>query len=146
MNPVAASRLTVVEEDDLPPPSTVDAVASIARRELAPLAADIDSGALYPADLLRRLGDAGAWGSHRPSHGAADLRCAIQSIAALGEVCGATAFMAWCQNTLVWYAANSGNLALAGFTNDVATAKILGGTGLSNPMKSFFGIERLKLK
>ena len=146
MNPVAASRRTVDEDPNLPPTSIVDAVASIARRDLAPLAAAIDSGDVYPAELLRRLGDAGAWGSHRPNNGAADLRCAIQSIAALGEVCGATAFMAWCQNTLVWYAANSGNPALAGFADDVATGKILGGTGLSNPMKSFFGIEKLKLK
>jgi alkylation response protein AidB-like acyl-CoA dehydrogenase len=146
MSSVAVSRLAVDEEPDLLRGSIADAVASIARKELAPLAADIDSGALYPADLLRRLGDAGAWGSHRPSHGAADLRCAIQSIATLGEVCGATAFMAWCQNTLVWYAANSGNPALVGFTDDVASGKILGGTGLSNPMKTFFGIEKLKLK
>src|SRR5216683_5558707 len=146
MSSVAVSRLAVDEEPDLPGASIADAVASIARKDLAPLAADIDSGAVYPADLLRRLGDAGAWGSHRPNHGAADLRCAIQSIAALGEVCGATAFMAWCQNTLVWYAANSGNPALAGFTDDVASGKILGGTGLSNPMKTLFGIEKLKLK
>jgi alkylation response protein AidB-like acyl-CoA dehydrogenase len=147
MSSVAVSRLAVDDEPDLARDSIVDQVASIARRELAPIAADIDDGTVYPADLLRRLGDAGAWGSHRPNDdGAADLRCAVQSIAALGEVCGATAFMAWCQNTLVWYAANSGNPALAGFTNDVATGKILGGTGLSNPMKSFFGIERLKLK
>ena len=146
MSSVAVSRLAVDEEPDLSRASIADAVASIARKDLAPLAADIDSGAVYPADLLRRLGDAGAWGSHRPNHGAADLRCAIQSIAALGEVCGATAFMAWCQNTLVWYAANSGNPALAGFTDDVASGKILGGTGLSNPMKTLFGIEKLKLK
>src|SRR5712672_4278804 len=146
MNPVGASRLSVVEESYPSPTSIVDGVTTIARRDLAPLAADIDSGAVYPADLLRRLGEAGAWGSHRPDHGAADLRCAIQSIAALGEVCGATAFMAWCQNTLVWYAANSGNPALAGFTDDVASGKILGGTGLSNPMKTLFGIEKLKLK
>src|SRR5258708_31782377 len=146
MTPVAASRLTVDEESDRPPISVADAVAAIARRDLAPLAADIDSGALYPSGLLRRFGDAGAWGSHRVNNGAADLRCAIQSISALGEVCGATAFMAWCQNTLVWYAVNSGNPALAKFTDDVATGKILGGTGLSNPMKSFFGIEKLKLR
>src|SRR5450631_3716447 len=147
MSSVAVSRLAVDDERDLRRDSIVDQVASIARRELAPIAADIDDGTVYPADLLRRLGDAGAWGSHRPNDdGAADLRCAIQSIAALGEVCGATAFMAWCQNTLVWYAANSGNPALAGFTNDVAAGKILGGTGLSNPMKSFFGIETLKLR
>jgi alkylation response protein AidB-like acyl-CoA dehydrogenase len=145
MNAVATSRLPV---RDLPPASVADAVASIARKVLAPLAADIDSGSVYPADVLRRLGEVGAWRSHRPHpNGSADLRCAIQSTSALGEVCGATAFMAWCQNTLVWYAANSSNPALvAKFADDFATGKILGGTGLSNPMKSFFGIERLKLK
>src|SRR4029077_9375267 len=90
---------------------------------------------------------AGAWGSHVPEDGEADMRCAIQSIAALGEGCGATVFMAWCQNTLVWYAASSDNPKLvAKFADDFATGKILGGTGLSNPMKSFFGIEKLKLK
>jgi alkylation response protein AidB-like acyl-CoA dehydrogenase len=147
MNPVAASRLSVVEESDPSPTSIVDAVTTIARRELAPLAADIDNGKVYPADLLRRLGEAGAWGSHRPDNGAADLRCAIQSMSALGEVCGATAFMAWCQNTLAWYVTNSSNPALvARFADGVSTGRILGGTGLSNPMKTFFGIEKLKLK
>ena len=145
MGSLAVSRLAVA--DDLPSVSTTDRVAAIARKNLAPLAADIDEGTVYPAELLRQLGDAGAWGSHQPNNGAADLRCAIQSIAALGEVCGATAFMAWCQNTLVWYAANSGNPKLtAKFGDKFATGQILGGTGLSNPMKSFFGIEKLKLK
>jgi hypothetical protein len=147
MSSVAVSRLPVDADTDLPPASIAVEVALIARRDLAPLAAAIDSGTVYPAELLRRLGEAGAWGSHRPDNGAADLRCAIQSISALGEVCGATAFMAWCQNTLVWYAANSGNPALvAKFADGVAAGKILGGTGLSNPMKNFFGIEKLKLK
>jgi alkylation response protein AidB-like acyl-CoA dehydrogenase len=147
MSSVAASRLPVEEDAGLSPASIASEVASIARRDLAPLAAEIDSGTIYPADLLRRLGDAGAWGSHRPNNGAADLGCAIRSIAALGEVCGATAFMAWCQNTLAWYVTNSGNPALvARFADGVSTGKILGGSGLSNPMKSFCGIEKLKLK
>jgi alkylation response protein AidB-like acyl-CoA dehydrogenase len=147
MSSVAASRLAVDRVGDLAPASIAGEVAAIARKELAPLAAAIDAGEVYPADLLRRLGDVGAWASHRPDNGAADLRCAIQSISALGEVCGATAFMAWCQNTLVWYAANSGNPALvARFADAVSSGKILGGTGLSNPMKSLFGIEKLKLK
>ena len=147
MGSLAVSRRAVGEAADKPVTSIADEVAAIARKELAPLAAAIDSGEVYPDKLLRRLGDAGAWGSHVPENGQADLRCAIQSIAALGEVCGATAFMAWCQNTLVWYAANSGNPRLvAKFADELATGKILGGTGLSNPMKSFFGIEKLKLK
>jgi alkylation response protein AidB-like acyl-CoA dehydrogenase len=153
MGSIAVSRLETAKQ---PSPSIADQVAVIARKELAPLAAAIDSGDVYPEELLRRLGDVGAWGSHVPNNdvpnndamnGAADLRCAIQSIAALGEVCGATAFMAWCQNTLVWYAANSDNPRLvAKFADRFAGGAILGGTGLSNPMKSFFGIETLKLK
>ncbi len=107
----------------------------------------IDAGSVYPDELLRRLGEVGAWGSHVPWNGAADLRCAIQSIAALGEVCGATAFMAWCQNTLVWYVANSTNMQLAQrFGDCFSSGRRLGGTGLSNPMKTFFGIEKFKLK
>jgi len=147
MSSVAVSRLPVDEVGDLSPASVVEGVAAIARKDLAPLASAIDEGTVYPAELLRRLGDAGAWGSHRPAHDAADLCCAIQSIAALGEVCGATAFMAWCQNTLAWYVTNSGNPALvARFADGVSSGKILGGTGLSNPMKTFFGIEKFKLK
>jgi alkylation response protein AidB-like acyl-CoA dehydrogenase len=145
MGSLAASRLAV--EDDLPSASIADQVATIARKSLAPMAAAIDAGSIYPDELLRRLGEVGVWASHQPKNGAADLRCAIQSISALGEVCGATAFMAWCQNTLVWYAANSTNPKLiARFGDKFATGQILGGTGLSNPMKSFFGIEKLKLK
>ena len=148
MGSVAVSRVEAVAEDAEPvSASIVEAVAQLARNELAPLAAAIDSGDVYPAELLRRLGEVGAWGSHLPVNGTADLRCAIQSIAALGEICGATAFMGWCQATLAWYAGNSGNPALAaGIADGVASGKILGGTGLSNPMKSFFGIEKLKLK
>src|SRR5579872_101258 len=145
MGAVAVSRRAI--ESDIASVSIVEQVATIARKNLAPMAAAIDAGSLYPAELLRQLGDVGAWTSHQPDNGAADLRCAIQSIAALGEICGATAFMAWCQNTLVWYAANSENARLvARFGDAFATGRILGGTGLSNPMKSFFGIERLKLK
>jgi alkylation response protein AidB-like acyl-CoA dehydrogenase len=145
MGSLAVSRLAA--DDAVPPASIVEQVAAIARKNLAPMADAIDEGTVYPDELLRRLGDVGAWGSHQPRNGAADLRCAIQSIAAIGEVCGATAFMAWCQNTLVWYAANSDNPALAArFSDQFASGKILGGTGLSNPMKSFFGIEKLKLK
>ena len=102
MGSLAVSRLAV--DDGLPSASIADQVALIARKNLAPQAFAIDEGTVYPDELLRSLGDVGAWGSHQPENGAADLRCAIQSIAALGEVCGATAFMAWCQNTLVWYA------------------------------------------
>jgi alkylation response protein AidB-like acyl-CoA dehydrogenase len=145
MGSVAVTRRTV--EPEVPVATIAEQVATIARKNLAPQAAAIDEGTVYPDELLRRLGDVGAWSSHLPKDGAADLRCAIQSTSAIGEVCGATAFMAWCQNTLVWYAANSDNPRLvARFADKFASGHVLGGTGLSNPMKSFFGIEKLKLK
>ena len=145
MGSLALSRQ--LADDDLVSASIAEQVATIARKNLAPMAVAIDDGMVYPDKLLRRLGDVGAWSSHQPKNGAADLRCAIQSVSALAEVCGATAFLAWCQNTLVWYAANSDNAALAaGFADGVSTGRVLGGTGLSNPMKTFFGIEKLKLK
>ncbi|MCC8961012.1 acyl-CoA/acyl-ACP dehydrogenase [Bradyrhizobium sp. Pear76] len=143
MSSLALSRVAARD----PAPTITGEVARLARQELAPLASAIDAGSVYPGEFLRRLGEVGAWSSHVPQEGPADLRWAIQSMAAIGEVCGATAFMAWCQNTLVWYVANSTNVKLAArFGNCFSSGRALGGTGLSNPMKSFFGIERLKLK
>jgi len=119
----------------------VDRIAALSRSELTPIALAIDEGEIYPDEALRNFGAAGAWSAH------ADLRDTIGGISAVAETCGATAFMAWCQNTLVWYILNSDNEALkAKYLDDAASGKRLGGTGLSNPMKSFFGIEKLKLK
>jgi alkylation response protein AidB-like acyl-CoA dehydrogenase len=122
-------------------------VRSLVKAELAPLANAIDKGEIYPADILRKLGGIGAWAAHLPADGVADLRPAIAAMAVIGECCGATSFMAWCQNTLAWYVGNTDNAALkARLLDRVASGAMLGGTGLSNPMKSFFGIEALKLK
>ena len=138
MTPTAAMRLP---DDDVATVSLVDRIATLSRQQLTPIAEAIDEGTLYPAEAMRHLGSAGAWSAH------ADLRDTIAGIAAIGETCGATAFMAWCQNTLVWYILNSDNAALkAKYLDAAASGKLLGGTGLSNPMKSFFGIEKLKLK
>jgi alkylation response protein AidB-like acyl-CoA dehydrogenase len=127
----------VVEETE----SLVGRIAALSRAELTPVVQAIDEGEIYPDQALRKFGEAGAWSAH------ADLRDTIGGISAIAETCGASAFMAWCQNTLVWYILNSGNAALkAKYLSDAANGKRLGGTGLSNPMKSFFGIEKLKLK
>jgi alkylation response protein AidB-like acyl-CoA dehydrogenase len=130
-----------------PAPALEDTVRALAKARLAPLAVGIDEGDVYPDDVLRAFGDVGAWRSHTPHNGNADLRDAIRAMAAIGETCGATAFMAWCQDTLGWYVANSDNARLRDrFAEAVTSGRTLGGTGLSNPMKSFFGIETLKLK
>lgn len=120
------------------------AVRDIAAGELHALAPDIDKG-FYPEALMRRFGAVGAWGLHADAPG--DLGPAIEAMATISETCLSTGFMAWCQDTLAWYILNSPNEALkARYLEPVASGRQLGGTGLSNPMKSFFGIETLKLK
>ena len=132
-------------------PSEPDAVAEVPARTRAIVAArlrprvrDIDDGA-YPADLLRDLGMAGAFEQLHP--GSADLGTSIEAMAIVGEECLATAFCVWCQDALGWYIANTDNSSLRSeFQAGVASGKILGGTGLSNPMKALSGIEALRLR
>ncbi len=116
------------ETDDLS-----ERVRTLVKAELAPLVDAIDQGKVYPVDVLRNLGGIGAWAAHLPADGAADLRPAIGAMAAIGECCGATSFMAWCQNTLAWYVGNTENSALkARLLDRVACGAMLGGTGLSS--------------
>jgi alkylation response protein AidB-like acyl-CoA dehydrogenase len=134
------------------PPVGVDvvgAVREIAARELAPIVQKIDTEDLYPESVMRAFGRAGAFASHLPGEGSggADLVTAIRAMAAAGEHCLSTAFCMWCQDALGWYIFASDNTALKEtLGRRVATGDALGGTALSNPMKTFFGIEQIRLK
>src|SRR5262249_61175806 len=68
-------------------------------------------------------------------------------MADIGTACLSTAFCTWCQDALVWYLDRSDNPApRARYLAAAASGRRLGGTGLSNPMKFFSGIEPLALK
>jgi alkylation response protein AidB-like acyl-CoA dehydrogenase len=106
---------------------------------------EIDAG-LYPEEIMRALGGAGAYGAHADPD-APDMGATIQAVARAGEECISTAFCMWCQSALTWYVAASDNAALkATLLPKLARGEVLGGTGLSNPMKTFFGIEKMRLK
>lgn len=143
---VAASVLPPMRRKEAVLQRVRDVVAS----ELRPLAARIDAEGLYPSHVLKRLGAAGAFAQHHEGIGeedAIDLGLAIQSMSVVAEACLSTAFCAWCQDALGWYLQNSENPGLrARFQGDAANGAILGGTGLSNPMKALSGIEPIKLK
>lgn len=134
-----------------PAPSAMLAgVRDIVRTQLSPLVKIIDADGVYPEEVLRNLGEAGAYEPHLPAYrGAAapDLVASIDAMSGASELCLSTGFCMWCQDALGWYVYTSGNTALRDrIGSDIATGRQLGGTGLSNPMKTFFGIERLKLK
>jgi alkylation response protein AidB-like acyl-CoA dehydrogenase len=124
-------------------------VRNIVDTDLAPLAPRIDGEGLYPEAILRRLGEAGAFAAHVEPAGAAagGFAAAIDAMAIAGETCLSTAFCMWCQDALAWYLVNAENRApRAALGAAVAAGRALGGTGLSNPMKCFFGIEPMRLK
>jgi alkylation response protein AidB-like acyl-CoA dehydrogenase len=119
-------------------------VDRVVQDELAPLVRRIDEGH-YPEAVLRSLGEAGAFSAHVGQGGS--LHAAIDAMARVARECLATGFCIWCQDTFVWYLANSENDGLRRALLPAAAAgSLLGGTGLSNPMKAASGIEPLRLR
>ena len=130
------------------PQPLIEAVRAIAQGPLAQQAHDIDRGA-YPQVVLKQLAAAGAMSAHLPQADGSpgDFGLAITAMAEASKVCGATGFMMWCNSVAGLYMQACGNPALAGerLARHVH-GQSLGGTGLSNPMKSFAQIEALLLK
>jgi alkylation response protein AidB-like acyl-CoA dehydrogenase len=126
--------------------SLIDAVREIANGDLAAMVDAIDRQGTYPKAVLKRLGAAGALRAHLRVGGQQDYGAAIAAMAEVSRVCGATGFMVWCHDVCGLYMEESGNPALTGQALlDHASAHSLGATGLSNPMKSFAGIETFLL-
>lgn len=137
---------------DLPPevscpPALVLAMRDIAQGPLAQQVQAIDQGT-YPREVLQQLAAAGGMSAHLERPGQpADFGLAIQAMAEVSQVCGSTGFMMWCQAVCGLYLQACGNPALAGqVLTDHVQGRRLGGTGLSNPMKSFAQIEAMLLK
>ncbi|ACL56696.1 acyl-CoA dehydrogenase family protein [Methylobacterium nodulans] len=146
-------RVTTMQVGPDRPTATETMLADLrlaAERELVPLVRRIDEEGLYPEAALRAFGAAGAYAAHLPAggpHGAADLGGAIQAAAEAAEHCLSTAFCMGCQATLAWIIACSDNATLrAGLGPQVASGAVLGGAGLANPMKTYMGLERIRLE
>ena len=125
-----------------------DEIERISSNDLTSLARKIDDERIYPEEIVRAYGAAGAFGSHVGGlDGNVDLTHAITAMARASEVCLSTGFCVWCQDTLAWYISSSDNDFLkAEVLPKVAKGQALGGTGMSNPMKAMGEIERMRLK
>ncbi|MBD1821372.1 acyl-CoA/acyl-ACP dehydrogenase [Cyanobacteria bacterium FACHB-DQ100] len=133
------------------PPSIADTLIQLntaIRTDLAPIVSDIDQGK-YPRTFMHQVGAIGGFAQAvSPEFGGTGngLWAAIQVIEAISAECLCTGFMTWCQIACTWYMQNSDNNYLQQqVLPQVATGKRLGGTGLSNPMKHFAGIEKIAL-
>ncbi len=138
------------QKTETPPPDVIERVRAVAVADLRPRVAAIDKDGAYPSDILRKLGEAGAFAQHhegRGESGKVDLGLAIRAMSIVAEDCLSTAFCVWCQDAFGWYLQNTDNHALrARLQDDAASGAVLGGTGLSNPMKALSGIEPLRLR
>ena len=131
--------------------ATDDLLAAVRAVALGPLAQQvqaIDRDGHYPVAVLKQLASLGAMSAHLDAPaGRADFFLAIQAMAEVSRVCGATGFMMWCQAVCGLYMQQSGNPALTGeVLARHVTGTTLGGTALSNPMKSYAQIESLLLR
>jgi alkylation response protein AidB-like acyl-CoA dehydrogenase len=143
--------MSAVLDHPIAAPSSAEAMLSAVREiadgALAELAEDIDRRGVYPEAVLKRLGEVGAFQAHLVLNGERDYGAAIQAITEVSRVCGATGFMMWCHGVCGLYMEESGNPALQGAAlREHARARTLGATGMSNPMKTFAGIETLLLR
>ena len=129
--------------DTLKPECKTESLQKIIKESLKPNVRRIDLEGFYPESFLREYGAAGAY---RPVSTLGQLGKAIENCSIVGQVCGSTAFSIWCHNTCLWYLTNTDNFYLRDrYLDKVTEATQLGATGLSNPVKSFFGIEKINL-
>ncbi|MUL37959.1 acyl-CoA dehydrogenase family protein [Gloeocapsopsis dulcis] len=134
--------------------SNSDAIAqklqNLINLELKPKVKDIDEKGEYPKAFLQHLGAIGGFQQSVPKQyggaGHQGLKFPVQMIEAISQECLNTGFISWCQFACTWYLQNSDNeYLLRNVLPKVANAQILAGTGLSNPMKHFAGIEKIAL-
>jgi hypothetical protein len=117
--------------------------------ELAPKVLDVDMKAEYPESFLRALGRAGGFaGAVTPEYGGSG-RGLTHTIAVMEEVaktCLSSGFLVWCQTAAARYIQLSDNeAAKRAYLPKLASGELLGGTGLSNTMKSCDEIEDYRL-
>ena len=136
------------------PPLSLDELLSasqaIVDQDLKPLTINIDIEGLYPEQVLKKLGAIGAFKHHLPAtrtDSLADMGAAIQAMATVSHECMSTGFTMWCQDTCGWYLQNAANPTVRdNWLPKVSSGEVLAGTGMSNTMKAFAGIEELRLK
>jgi len=125
---------------------TFRGLEEIIKQDLKPYVKRIDLDAYYPAEYLKALGREGYLSSVGKGQG--DVR--VNSVKVLEETsaaCMTTGFNLWCHQALLTYVRLSENEKLKGqLLPSLENGQLLGGTGLSNPMKFYAGIDHLYLK
>lgn len=129
--------------------SAIAHLRTVINQTLKPKVQDIDLKGEFPEAIMHRLGEADAFAhaiSPRHEGTGKGLKYAVQAIEEISKDCLSTGFIAWCQIACTWYLENTQNIALRDkLLPEIASGRVLAGTGLSNPMKHFADIEKIAL-
>lgn len=118
----------------------------VIQKELKPLVQTIDMDNHYPKEFLKVLGEKGYFNSSCLSDKEV-LSREFHLIEEVSKVCMTTGFNLWCQLTAQTYLRQSNNSYLKShILPKLEEGALLGGTGLSNPMKFYERMEKLHLK
>jgi alkylation response protein AidB-like acyl-CoA dehydrogenase len=120
-------------------------VTELLVQHLEPRVTSIDLEGVVPSDFLQTLGENGSF-----LEGQSEVEVTARNLSLIEEVasfCCSTAFMVWCHVTAMSYVRNGQSQYLKQeILPKLAAGRVLGGTGLSNPMKFYAGMESLRLK
>ena len=109
----------------------------------------IDADAEYPEAFMRQIGALGAFKQGTPTEfggSGQGLKWTIQVMEEIAQECLNTGFLMWCQTVCAWYIQHGESQYLKEqILPKIVTGEILAGTGLSNPMKHFAGIEQIRV-
>lgn len=109
----------------------------------------IDVNAEYPEAFMRQIGGLGAFKQGTPTEFGGTgkgLKWTIQMMEEIAQECLNTGFLMWCQTVCAWYIQNGASQYLKEqVLPKIITGEILAGTGMSNPMKHFAGIEPIRI-
>jgi hypothetical protein len=130
--------------------STITEVKQLIADQLKPRVTAIDLEGEYPKAFLRSLGAMGGFSGVVSSVYGGNgfgLSHSIEVMEHTAKVCLSSAFLIWCQTACLRYLQLSDNDKVKSeLLADLTSGRLLGGTGLSNTLKSNAGIERSSLK
>lgn len=116
------------------------------QEHVKPFVKKIDTDAYYAKSYIQALGKAGFFRSVGVDREEYLLR-EFQVVYETSKICMTTGFVVWCNLAFLTYLRNSTNTALKNqFLPKFESGEWIGATGLSNPMKSYVGLEKIHLK
>lgn len=148
--PTATIETTPPPTQDISlPPGLLPKVQAAIAEDLRPFVSDIDQKGFYPRPFMQKLGAVGGFGLGVPTQyggsgfGVAGSICVMEEVS---KECLSTGFCVWCQTVCAWYIQNGESEFLkTEFLPKIASGQMLAGTGMSNPMKHFADIEKIRV-